>query len=271
MQYPRWLAGAGLFVSMLTAVQAEAVEFYIGKDGRETVASGTYAGLDNPNYNRLQFLFAHWNEATPASNHYHGIGSYSHVGPNLGAATAVEPTNANNRIPETYTGQLPLTLNPGTGLYAGKLVSGTTAEHYSNLDVRSVQSLAPFDPLSPEGIMFHSSTDRWSGSLAGTAVGLRLVSVSPGLHVGTASAADIFTAPGEIYALGDGNTLEFTPVFWVDGLATPGAYSAEFKLVDMAGPLLESGTFNFDFRVVPEPASMLLMTGGALTLVRRRR
>ncbi len=45
--------------------------FYVGLDGFEILSTGTYAGLENPNYNRLTFLYVHRNENRPESSHFH--------------------------------------------------------------------------------------------------------------------------------------------------------------------------------------------------------
>lgn len=121
----RWVGAAilGVAVSWTGLAQASLVEFYVGVDNQQTITGGDYAGLPNPNFGRLTFLFAHPNETTPANTHYHGIGVWSYSGP--AASPTVNSTNANNRIPETYTGQEPLPLFPGQGAQAGKWVSQT--------------------------------------------------------------------------------------------------------------------------------------------------
>lgn len=269
MRMLRWsLLTLALFAA--APLQAELVEYYVGRDNRTTPFNSPAApngdGLpysSNPNFNRLTLLYAHPNEMNPASNHYHGIGAYTYSGPSV--AAVLNDTNSNNRLPEVSTGQPPLELSAGDGLYAGKLVSKAQAGvHYSDLRIRSVDSLSGFAAGTPEHYMFHSSADRWSQSLAGANVLLELVSITPGLNVGSISETNIF--PGGIggtYDLGPGAAIDFTPVFWTDGAAALGNYSAEFRLQDSAGTDFgDSGRFHLDFQVVPEPSTLLLISCG---------
>ena len=72
--------------------------------------------------------------------------------------------------------------------------------------------------------------------------------------------------------MGTGNTgFDFEPVLWTDASALPGNYSVEFKLVDQAGVLPESGVFRFNTQVVPEPSAFLAVLSGAGMLLARRR
>jgi hypothetical protein len=263
-----------LVASPTSWAAAELQNFYIGRDGREVLTSGAYAGLPNPNHGRLTFLYAHTYPDTPGNNHYHGIGAYSYTG-DVGSPT-VNSTNANNRIPETHTGQAPLTLVPGSGPWAGKLVSQETAEHYSDLQIRSVWDLSSAGAGSPEEILFNSSGGRWSSSLEGAEVWLELISKSPGLHIGAGAAAEILSNPGDQHLLGPGNSLDFLPVFWTEADAAPGAYSAQFRLHDLGAaggrtPFDSSGNFHFDFAVVPEPTALWLAAVGAVGLATGRR
>lgn len=273
------LAAAVSFGANLS--RAELLEFYVGIDGREILPSGTYRGLPNPNFGRLSFLYAHGYKFVPglapvgensfANNHYHVIGGYSYSGPTN--APVVNPTSANNRIPEVSTRRPPLTLVPGTGLYAGKLVSAKTAEHYSDLRMRSTQDLNrpdKYGPGSPEWIMFHSSGGTRTNRLDGAVVALELVEKTPGLNIGTPDQLHVLINPGDRHVLGEGNTLEFQPVFWVEGDSPVGTYSASFKLVDMnteggRTPFPESGIFHLDFRVAPPP-SLAIQRAVHLTL-----
>jgi hypothetical protein len=266
-----------LALSLLPAAPAAAQikNFYVGVDSLDTLASGTYTGLANPNDGRLTLLYAHAYPDNPADNHYHGIGVYSYTGD--AASAVVTTTNANNRIPEIYTAQPPLSLQAGNGDWAGKLVSQASAEHYSDLRIGSNWELSTAAAGTPEEIMFNSSNGRWNGSLAGADVWLELVTLSAGLHLGLDGQADILAAAGDKHFLGSGNSLEFAPIFWTAANATPGTYSATFRLHDLGTasghtPLASSGTFNFDFAVVPEPSTLALaLTAGAgLLLVHRR-
>ena len=252
-----FVIGVALLASFAISGEARAdlSEFYIGTDNLETFTSGTYNGLQNPNYGRLTFLYAH-------GNHYHSIGAYAYTGANLGASTVVEDTNSNNRIPETYTTQAPLVLTAGSGGYAGKLVSNPlVGVDYSDLETRNVHSLDG----SPDDVngLFNSSSDRWSAELGDGLGGhahihLELVSATPGLNVGSLTNPNALSVGGDTH-VGDGDELfSFTPVLWVDGAAAPGTYTAEFRLVDENGYLGDSGRFFVDSQVVPEPSSLVL-------------
>lgn len=240
---------------------------YIGYDALATITSGAYAGLSNPNANRLTLLFDH-------GNHFHGIGTYSYTG--LTSSPEILPTNINNRIPEISSGEQPLSLITGSGLYAGTLRSSAGGSEYSHLGIASIQSLAGHAPGSTEDILFHSSGDRWSGTLDGAQLGLRLVSNTPGLHIGTETILDLYDG-SDVIALGAGNSFEFKPVYWVDANAATGIYSATFELLNSSpdSSLQSSRLFSFDFSVaaVPEPKAYTMFSTGLCLLAwtRRRR
>jgi PEP-CTERM motif len=234
---------------------AEYDHFYIGVDGFPTLRSGTYQGLANPNFGRLTLLISHLSE-NPASNHFHGLGSYSYAG--SASNPTINPTSANNRIPEISTKQPPLQLITGTGLYANRLISQESEAEYSNLTMKSLASLLSY---SEEGAktLFNSSSGRWKGSLGDATLGLELVSISDGLNVGTETTPSIFTKIGDTYTLGKGDDVSFLPVFWTESSAQSGTYSATFRLRDLSSSATfkDSGTFNVDFAVVPEPSTLL--------------
>ncbi|MCO6046089.1 all3515 family Zur-repressed PEP-CTERM protein [Aeoliella sp. ICT_H6.2] len=236
------------------SASAEFLNYYVGLDTRSEITYGTYLGLSNPNQDRLTFLYAHPNEESPESNHFHGIGAHSYEGP-VESPTAT-PTNSNNRLPETYTGQAPLTLQTGSGEYAGKLVSGENGEHYSDLTIANIHDMAGFAEDAPETYMYNSSAMGYQGSLDGVQLGLEVVSITPGLYLGSEG----LTA-GETLEVGDLTALPFEPVFWTEADAVPGTYSAELRLVDLGGNLQSSGTFNIDFAVsaVPEPVTAWML------------
>jgi hypothetical protein len=265
----KYLCAAALLVATSAHAELrrdEGIGFYIGVDTRVTNVGGIYNGTPNPNRGRLTLLLEH-------VDHYHGIGSYSLTGP-ASLATVVD-TNTNNQIPETFSGEDPLPLTPGTGLYAGALRSMVGSSEYSYLGMGSTHSLTGFGPNDPMTVLYQSSGGRWTGSLTGVEVGLQLISYTVGLKVGTETDTDIFDS-GDIYSLGDGTMIDFKPVFWVDDGATMGTYTAEFRLVNLSdgSDVMDSGRFYFNFAPVPEPGTYamfgvgILMMGAAL---RRRR
>lgn len=277
-RYQRILIGPALTaLTLVSPLRAQMVEFYIGIDGRQQLVSGPYAGKPNPNAGRLTFFYAHAYAYVPGlqppgqsafnNNHYHGISAYSLSGPV--DDPVVLNTNANSRIPETFTGQPPLTLVPATeGLYAGKLVNARTAEHFSNPSIQSVWWLndpSKWGPGSPEWVMFRSSGGTRTNSLEGAVVALELVGRSEGLHIGSAEQMDLLVNPGDRHVLGDGNQIDFSPVCWVEGEAPEGHYWASFKLVDVGNgegytPFGESGIYWFDYRVAGTPALEIAAT-----------
>ena len=247
----------GLLLLSAAAVTARAAEhnYYLTVDGRPTLTSGTYAGQANPNSGRLTLLYAHW-----SVDHFHGIGTYSLTGP--AETPTVLDTNGNNRLPESYVGQQPLTLKAGSGDYAGKLISGENGEHYSDLTLYSIHDLAAeaiADPNSPEGLMYNSNAGYKNTPMTGLDLALEIVSISPGLNLGSTG----LNQPGERLAIGGEGSLPFEPVFWTVANAAPGNYSAALRLVDQANMFGSSGTFHVDFAVVPEPAGvgMALIAG----------
>ena len=273
------LAAAVLFGANLS--QAQLVTFYVGQDSQTTLPSGTYKNLPNPNGGRLTFLYAHQYfgvteragqaPLTLFNNHYHSIGIYTYTGPTN--APVPVPTNANFRIPEASTGQLPLTLVAATnGLHAGKLVNKKTVENYSDPRIRSVHDILPhitatatnqFGYGSAEHVMFYSGGGRWTNSLNGVVVAMELVQKSPELRVGTTNQLEALVNPGDRVTLGNGNSFEFTPVVWAETNTAPGTYELKFKLVDVSGgpsPMLESGIVTFWYRVLPEPELTIAKT-----------
>lgn len=247
----------------------------VGVDGRSKISFGTFAGLDNPNYNRLTLLFPHL-ESNPADNHFHGIGAYSYTG-DVSNPTVI-PTSTNNQIPEYWTNLPPISLIPGTGTFAGKLVNeiieGNTEHNYTNLKIAPVGHLV--DELDDPAIayLFNSSNGAWQGSLGNATIAIELVKITPGLGVATASGQDLFTQVGDLFAIGSGDDFNFTPTFYA---TARGQHSATFRLVDVNTsngytPLPTSGTFMFNFQSTLEPSTYLsLITLGLMGFLSRFR
>ncbi len=284
----RKLAALGaVAVAMPASAAGPFSNYYVGVDTSEEVAFGTYTGLDNPNFNRLTFL---WNHAflTPdnvQNSHYHSIGRYTYEGP-VDNPTVV-PTNGNNRLPEFYRdGEL--ILGDGSGAYDGRLVStvdGGDADifgDYAPLEFRMTDSLPDtpgFGPVGEPGTtlegqaafyMFNATSQSYVTPVGGADIELELVGLTPGLSVGDDAGNVLMDEVGDRVDLFDGAE-NFEPVFFTDADAAPGVYSASFMLHDDSGTFLSSGTFHFDFTVVPEPTSLALLGLGGVGLLRRRR
>jgi hypothetical protein len=243
----------------LTAAAHAQPSLFVAVDGEQTATRSPYAGLPNPSFGRLTLLFAHTSESDPSSNHVHALGADSYAGPV--SDPIVQPTNTDNRIPETYTGEPPLPLEPALRfppdpglLIVPHLIDKPGESEYSNIRLQSVQLLSEFASDTPEGILFSSSNGRWKAPLTGAVLALELVAISRGLFVADECGQQILTKPGDTYALGDGDRFSFTPYFVTRLRAPAGRYSATFKLVDVGTGerrLEESGTFRFDCMVAP--------------------
>ncbi|MFM7577874.1 MAG: all3515 family Zur-repressed PEP-CTERM protein [Microcystaceae cyanobacterium] len=234
----------------------------IGRDNRAILPSGTYAGVSNPNYNRLSLLFPHLHDPVSTSG-FHGIGIYSYIGPTDNPT--IIPTNTNNQLPET--GQAPpLSLTTGQGVFANKVVSGVTEQNmYSDLKMKPVAHLKEDldDPFAYA--IYHAGNDRWNGLLGDDAsISIELVSISPGLGVANEQGQNLFSNLGDTYLIGQGDHFSFTPIFYADPSTTVQTYSASFRLLDTNSnngrtPWLPSGTFSMNFQAnpVPEPPTIL--------------
>jgi len=259
---------AGAFLLGPSQSEAALFSYYIGVDGLQTIASGEFAGAANPNANRLTLLYAHPDEVTPASSHYHSKGIYRYQ-PGSASSPVIE-VSPSSYLPEGTNP--PLAMTAGSGIYAGKsVVLEDPANHFSLIDFKSTADLDGFTAGTTENYLFNSSAARWTGSIADADVHLVLVSMTPGLNIGTETS--LFSGlinPGDELHLG--SDIDFSPVFWLDGDAAGGAYTADFKLVDESGTFGDSGTFQFRFNAVPEPSTTLLGASALmLALIRRRR
>jgi hypothetical protein len=251
----------GLGMSASAYAKSELAGYYIGIDGRVNIPSGTYAGLPEPNSGNLTLLLNH-------GNHYHGIGAYSYTGP--AASPSINDTNSNNRIPETFSSEPPLTLNWGSGsLYTGKLTSqNNPSADYGNLTFARVDTLAGHETGSEEQILFNSSSNRWSTLLGTTSIGLQLISATPGLSIGNEQNTNLF-ANGDTLILDTYLDNGFAPIFWTAANAVAGTYTAEFRLIGLNDESINSGRFYFDFApvAVPVPAAVWLFGSGLFGLL----
>jgi hypothetical protein len=268
---PRFLATSGLiaFVSIVSNVPRvlaqthvpghEHEHYMIGLDSAETLSFGDYAGLANPNQNRLTFLFPHLH-GNITDNHFHGIGAYSYTG-DVTSPTVI-PTSTNNRIPEYWTGLPPISLLPGSGVFSDRLITSKSDREYTNFKIAPVRHLEPYLNQPAVDYLYNSSNGRWTSSLGEAEIALQLLSITPGLGIADAQGQDLLSGVGDTYTLGVGDDFSFTPIFYTSKSAPLTNYSATFKLVDLHTgegytPLLESGTFSFDFQAVPEPLTIL--------------
>ena len=255
-----------LLLSFAASSQGAGVfqNYYLAVDGAPTVATWSFfGGHPNPNANRLTFLYAHPAE-DPADNHFHTMGFWSYRG------DANDPTVVNHAvytfdngeevieaagdtIPEQLsafglTPEPPLSLRAGTGIYEGTFTTGARAEEtYSDLEIRSVHELFPFAAGTPQHFMLHGSDsygEKWDNSLAGAVIAMELVSKSPELNIGSSTELSVLSKPGDRFVIGDGDTLAFLPVLWVDADTPEGVYSVTLRFVDVrpvGWPLGESG------------------------------
>lgn len=260
------IVSLALLLSFITTAQGAGPfkTYYIAVDSAPTTASWSFfAGLPNPNANRLTFLYAHPAE-DPVDNHFHTMGFWSYTGdienPNvvnysvytfMGEDGLIEATG--NTIPEQLsafglTPEPPLSLQAGTGIYEGKFTTGARAEEtYSDLDIRSVHELFPFADGTPQYAMLHNTEsygEKWDNPLTGAVIAVELVSKSPELNIGSSTELSILSEHGDHFVMGDGDTLAFLPVLWVDADTPVGDYSVTLRFVDVrpvGWPLGESG------------------------------
>ncbi len=258
------IAFLAILSSFAASSQAAMKHYYIAVDPTPTVSDWSlFGGLPSPNANRLTFLYAHAMD-DPSHNHFHTMGCWSYTGdvddPTvvnhcvysfLNEGQAVQMTG--NTIPEQFDEmgmgvEPPLSLQAGAGIYEGKFTTGARDDEiYSDLDIRTVHELFPFEEGTPEHFMLHGTDaygEKWDTSLAGAVIAVELVSKSPELNIGTSTDLSILSNPGDRYVVGAGDTLAFLPVLWVEADAPVADYSVTLRFVDvrpMGWPLGESG------------------------------
>lgn len=250
----------------------------IGIDGLETLNSGIYNGLPNPNYQRLSLLFPHQHQPVEIS-HFHALGIYSYTG-NVDNPTILS-TSTNNQLPETRFDLPPIPLFPGSGVFAGQKISQQTDDYiYSDLKIRPVAHLT--EDLSEPYVnaIYNTGNGRWKGLFGEEAtIALQLVSITPGLNVANSQGVNLFNAVNDTYTIGNGDYFSFTPIFSVDDNAPLATYSATFRFLDVnttnnRTPLQSSGTFTLNFQqaTIPEPSTVLgIGIFGAIAFLTRRR
>lgn len=265
------LAGATAVLLALTVpANAAIASYFIGVDGQATQPSGLYAGLANPNFQRLTLLYAHYDLDDPLyPHHYHSKGRFVNTGPNLGVNTAVTVSTF-NFLPEASGGTHLFLKTRNSGAYAGKsAIVEDPNNHFTLLGMLDTGKLDPNVAL--ENTLFNSSAQRWTGAITGSDVHMVLTFATAGLNFGSTSDpnAALFSA-NDGQHLSDDINFQWVP--WVDSATADGTeFIARFKLVDETGTFEESGEFEYRFMAVPEPSSALLGALGALLLFRRKR
>lgn len=265
------------------------VIYHVGYDNAENVGFGTYSGLPNPNYQRLTFLLSHTFVDNATSNHFHRIGAYSYTGD---VGNPQPGFSGNDRVPEPYQQDDGLSLLEGSGPFAGKLISGLgpaaypsneIEQEYGDLLIAPIDELFQYDgapdpdgewPNHPGHLLLNASSGAYKGSIADVTVGMKLVSITPGLTVHDQAGNLLMDSADDEWTLGTGADWSFDPVFAVDGSAAAGStYEATFVLQDLSqSPVYgDSAEFSFSFIAIPEPATALLGMIAVVGFVARRR
>lgn len=248
--------------------------YFVGVDKNPTPRNGTDGNPypDNPNFNRLTFLYAHTYVGstfpTKVINHYHPLGAYRYTGP----STAPGLTFSNAKTPEGNAA--PLTLQAGSGPFSNMMVSNLgspTSSAYSDLEIKSIEDLrsgtgptgtaptvpftySPSVPLdwetylntaSGEWLLLNSSpltptfadgNGTYASSVSNISVGMELLSLTSGLGIYDSMGTQLFTAGvGTVLPLGVlSDSFSFEPIFGSTLAATTQnqIFEARFRLVD---------------------------------------
>lgn len=272
-------AGAFAFVPGQT-------NWFVGIDNLTTLPSGPFTGMANPNFGKMTLLYGHQypegGSPGAASSHFHAKSSvrlYRETvgGPILTSDTAVTVngttgviTGLVNFVPETAG--LRIRLGEGSGAFSGKYATGFLGlnTEWENMEFRPVSWLNRPGASTAQVATYNTSGGRYTGSVSSIRVGLKIESLTGGLeawHNGTQYSA------GQVIELGMGDFSQ-TPVFAASTSVGQGTQlNASVRLVDLdnLSSSANSGTTEFRFQTVPEPASMAAIGLGVIGLLCRRR
>ena len=274
---------SGLSLSAFAFVPGQ-TNWFVGIDTLPTLTGGPFAGQANPNLGKMTLLYGHQypevGSPSAPSSHFHAKSSvrlYRETvgGPILTSDTAVTVnasgviTGMVNFVPESAG--LRIRLGNGSGTFAGKYATGFlgTGTEWEDMTYRPVSWLNRPGATTAQVATFNTSGGRYTGSVATTRVGLKIESLSSGLE---AWLGGVQYSTGQVIELGMGD-FATTPVFAASTSVGEGvALNASVRLVDLdnLGSSINSGTTEFRFATVPEPASMAAIGVGMIGLLRRR-
>lgn len=261
--------------------------YHVGFDNSPIEDFGPFIGLENPNHLRLTMLWTHTFVDTPQRNHFHWIGRYDYTG----SPDNPQPGfSSNNTIPEPYQGDDGLALLAGSGVFAGKKISGLGAQEFPDDEIEqeyAALGIYPMDELfqydnqpgddrsefHPGHYLLNTLNGRFKESVADVSVGMELVDITPGLAIHDETGTLLTDTVGDVIPMGPGVDWSFEPVFAVDKSVPLGeSYQATFILKDLGSTGYgDSAEFTFNFITVPEPSTALLGLTLLLGVAVRRR